>query len=410
MEPSSPIVPTLRPASPLEEPSIVTLLDDAFGRTECDSRLALELAGGHPAFERRLALLAEVEGEAAGWALLLPRRFRMRGLWVSMGVLGPIGVAPARQGLGVGGALVRACLDAMEPNGLLAVVLLGSPLRYGRHGFAPAFDLHTLRVPTHVLPEEGDTSDWRALRGEDLEPLEDVHLASYGAINGCEERLPCALDWECLAPDAHTLVRGAVGAPSAYLRFRKRAEFEVTECGAADADAVQAVVRLLSRLAREHARREIRLNLALPHPVARCLLELGGLLERSDFGGAAMMCVRDWGALLRALAPSWAPALRGLRKPSCSLEIEGRTLRLAAGRHGATVGEGRPRRRHVWIPPGWGPGLITGQRAAEELVFDRRVRARSRLDPDFVATLRLLFPGGTAQWVWSPAYEIADED
>ncbi len=51
--------------------------------------------------------------------------------------LGPIGVAPPRQGEGIGSALVRAALGAAGERGEHVVMLLGSPAFYGRFGFRP---------------------------------------------------------------------------------------------------------------------------------------------------------------------------------------------------------------------------------------------------------------------------------
>jgi putative acetyltransferase len=52
--------------------------------------------------------------------------------------LGPLGVLPARQGRGVGSALVHAVLAAADALGEPGVVLLGSPRYYGRFGFVLA--------------------------------------------------------------------------------------------------------------------------------------------------------------------------------------------------------------------------------------------------------------------------------
>ena len=51
--------------------------------------------------------------------------------------LGPIGVLPARQGRGIGSALVQAGLMAARDRGEVAVILLGSPAFYARFGFLP---------------------------------------------------------------------------------------------------------------------------------------------------------------------------------------------------------------------------------------------------------------------------------
>ena len=49
--------------------------------------------------------------------------------------LGPIGVLPARQGQGIGAALVRAALEEATQRGERVVMLLGSPAFYRRFGF-----------------------------------------------------------------------------------------------------------------------------------------------------------------------------------------------------------------------------------------------------------------------------------
>jgi len=49
--------------------------------------------------------------------------------------LGPISVDPPHQGQGVGAALMKAVLDALQAIGAHGCVLLGEPAYYGRFGF-----------------------------------------------------------------------------------------------------------------------------------------------------------------------------------------------------------------------------------------------------------------------------------
>lgn len=49
--------------------------------------------------------------------------------------LGPISVLPARQGQGIGAALMRAAIDALRQQHARGCVLLGEPAYYGRFGF-----------------------------------------------------------------------------------------------------------------------------------------------------------------------------------------------------------------------------------------------------------------------------------
>lgn len=49
--------------------------------------------------------------------------------------LGPVSVEPARQGLGIGGLLIRAGLQDIHDRGALGCILTGNPDYYARFGF-----------------------------------------------------------------------------------------------------------------------------------------------------------------------------------------------------------------------------------------------------------------------------------
>jgi putative acetyltransferase len=55
--------------------------------------------------------------------------------------VGPIGVLPEYQGLGIGSALMDAHLTAADAAEVPMIVLLGSPEYYSRFGFRPAEEL-----------------------------------------------------------------------------------------------------------------------------------------------------------------------------------------------------------------------------------------------------------------------------
>jgi putative acetyltransferase len=69
--------------------------------------------------------------------------------------LAPVAVAPDRQGLGIGGALIRAGLERAAAAGWRFVVLLGHDHYYPRFGFAPA-------APADVRGDYGDGASWMA--------------------------------------------------------------------------------------------------------------------------------------------------------------------------------------------------------------------------------------------------------
>lgn len=87
--------------------------------------------------------------------------------------LGPISVAPGRQGEGVGGALMRAAMEALDTLGAAGCVLLGDPGYYGRFGFQAEPRLRLPGVPAEYFQA-------RLLRGEWPDAEVEYH-AAFGA-------------------------------------------------------------------------------------------------------------------------------------------------------------------------------------------------------------------------------------
>lgn len=71
---------------------------------------------------------------------------------VNAALLGPLAVAPAWQGQGIGSAIVRAGLRRLEDMDVNLVFVLGDPAYYGRLGFRP----ESLVEPPFRLPAEWD--------------------------------------------------------------------------------------------------------------------------------------------------------------------------------------------------------------------------------------------------------------
>jgi len=90
-------------------------------------------------FDPSLSLVARADdGTVVAHALL--SLVDVEGEWDGL-VLAPVAVVPARQGEGVGSALVRAALARAREAGWDAVFLHGSPAFYPRFGFRPAGEL-----------------------------------------------------------------------------------------------------------------------------------------------------------------------------------------------------------------------------------------------------------------------------
>jgi putative acetyltransferase len=84
-----------------------------------------------------VSLVAEQDGAIVGHILFTPVTLFGHEDRKIMG-LAPMAVAPARQRLGIGSALVRAGLERCRALGAGAAVVLGHPAFYPRFGFVPS--------------------------------------------------------------------------------------------------------------------------------------------------------------------------------------------------------------------------------------------------------------------------------
>ena len=127
----------VRPIRPADRDTVLDIVLRAFrsdghdGTEEVDIvRRTWELGAAVDGLE----LVAEVDGEVVGHALAA--RVDLSGR-AAVGVA-PLSVHPDHQGRGVGSALMRQLLRNADEQRWPVVVILGSPVYYGRFGFEPA--------------------------------------------------------------------------------------------------------------------------------------------------------------------------------------------------------------------------------------------------------------------------------
>ena len=124
----------IRPERPEDQATIHRLDAAAFGR-EDEAEVVDQLRQARAV---SLALTAEEDGKIVGHIVFSPVTVNSTSdAWTALG-LGPMAVAPDRQGRGIGAALVRAGLDECRKTGAEVVVVLGQPDYYPRFGFKPA--------------------------------------------------------------------------------------------------------------------------------------------------------------------------------------------------------------------------------------------------------------------------------
>lgn len=125
----------IRRESLADHDAIHALIEAAFaGQAHAAGTEARIVDGLRRAGALSLSLVADIDGRIAGQVALSP---------VSLGDgsphwygLGPVAVAPADQGHGVGAALVRAALAELRAIDAQGCVVLGDPAYYTRFGFA----------------------------------------------------------------------------------------------------------------------------------------------------------------------------------------------------------------------------------------------------------------------------------
>ena len=191
------------------------------------------------------------------------------------------------------------------------------------------------------------------------------------------------------------------------------AELLVRECAARDEGGVRALLGFLRRLLDEHSRTTLEVHAPPTHPLARALHHRGATAEANNFQGSALLALHDWPSVLRASAPAWERALDRAHGNAIGLDLGAERLQLSLGDDGlvvAALDEGAAAEgARLWVPPGWGPGLLTGQRSHRDLAFDARVAQNSQLDERGWQALEELFPGGHPMWSYSPVFDLADE-
>jgi putative acetyltransferase len=119
----------VREAALSDEERVLFVEREAFGGSE-----EAEIVRTVRDLEGSFGLVAEEDGAVVG-------HVQLSRAWIGSDpvlALGPIGVLPARQGRGIGSALVKAALAAAREQGEVAVILLGSPAFYPRFGFIAA--------------------------------------------------------------------------------------------------------------------------------------------------------------------------------------------------------------------------------------------------------------------------------
>ena len=122
---------TLRPRAPEDDAAITALTMAAFGTGPADE--AAIITGVRAEGAALVELVAVEDDEIVGHVLFNRMRCDPP---ADIAGLAPVSVSPARQGAGIGDALIRAGLAACRDLGSTGAVVLGHPDYYPRFGFS----------------------------------------------------------------------------------------------------------------------------------------------------------------------------------------------------------------------------------------------------------------------------------
>ena len=146
----------MREAAASDAEQILLVERAAFGGSE-----EAEIVRAVRDLEGSFGLVAEEDGAVVG-------HVQLSRAWIGSDpvlALGPIGVLPARQGRGIGSALVEAALAAARERHEIAVILLGSQEFYPRFGFLSGFEPSGCGTPFTGVQEDGVRRGGRGLHG-----------------------------------------------------------------------------------------------------------------------------------------------------------------------------------------------------------------------------------------------------
>lgn len=137
---------TIRPETPADHIPVEELTREAFWnlyRPGCDEHYTTHLIRGHEDFLPDLTFVAEVDGRIVG-SIVYTRSWVVneQGERDETATFGPLCVHPAWQHRGVGTALIGHTRALVEQRGCPAIIILGDPHNYCRHGFRTGKDLN----------------------------------------------------------------------------------------------------------------------------------------------------------------------------------------------------------------------------------------------------------------------------
>ncbi|HCM25842.1 MAG TPA: GNAT family N-acetyltransferase [Treponema sp.] len=140
----SPIKYTLRNETVSDYREVEELTREAFWNLYvpgCDEHFLVHKMRSHPDFIPEMDFVA-VAGKKIIGCIMFTKSYIQNGRGDRLGTLtfGPVCVSPDFQRMGIGSALIRKGIEKAKEDGYPAIIILGDPRNYCRHGFRNSKD------------------------------------------------------------------------------------------------------------------------------------------------------------------------------------------------------------------------------------------------------------------------------
>lgn len=294
----------IRAESVADYASLGRLHAHAFGNRAGEA-LLVALLRQRRAFDPALSLVAEQGGQIVGHALFSPYALRLLEQTVPAVNLAPLAVAPAAQGQGIGGLLIRAGHAMAAARGYTVSFLLGHPAYYPRFGYQThAFGSArlTLRLP---LPADGQMQT-RTPAEEDLAVLSALWYTEERNVDMALSPGRDLLDWLSPHPAIQATIYLRAGQIVGYTRIHSDEPASPRVFLAQDQEAACSILATIAHT-RPPSRESGCYTLPL-HPFSASAAM--GLAESTPMA-AAMAC-----ELAASPLPEYLAALREKRRPA----------------------------------------------------------------------------------------------
>jgi predicted N-acetyltransferase YhbS len=188
---------TLRKGNPADNREVENVTREAFWNLYvpgCDEHLTIHNIWTHKDFLPDLYYVAVTEDKIVGCIVFTASHLEdANGLHLETVTFGPVCVLPEYQHVGIGGELIRKGIAVAKDMGYPAIIILGDPHNYCRHGFKNSRDYnisnaegkYPLGQLIHVLDEGKITGSagWRFF-------YSDVYNVSHENLDEYDRQFP----------------------------------------------------------------------------------------------------------------------------------------------------------------------------------------------------------------------------